>query len=30
DTARFEIGLWFRPEELSSWEPADQSWRSEP
>jgi len=30
DTARFEIGLWFRPEELSSWEPADQAWRSEP
>ena len=29
DTARFEIGLWFQPEELSSWQPADQSWRTE-
>ena len=29
DTAQFEIGLWFQPEELSNWTPADQSWRIE-
>ena len=29
DTAQFEIGLWFQPEELTSWQPADQSWRTE-
>ena len=29
DTARFEIGLWFQPEELGSWQPADQSRRTE-
>ncbi len=29
DTAQFEIGLWFQPEELGSWQPADQAWRNE-
>ena len=29
DTADFEIKLWFQPEELTSWAPADQLWRSE-
>ena len=29
DTAQFEIGLWFQPEELGSWQPADQAWRTE-
>ncbi len=29
DTAQFEIGLWFQPEELNSWTPADHSWRAE-
>lgn len=29
DTAAFEINLWFQPEELVSWTPADQPWRSE-
>lgn len=29
DTAAFEIKLWFQPEELTSWAPADQLWRSE-
>ena len=29
DTAQFEIGLWFQPEELSNWEPTDQRWRTE-
>jgi nucleoside-diphosphate kinase len=29
ETAVFEIGLWFTPEELSDWTPADQGWRVE-
>ncbi|MEB3169614.1 MAG: nucleoside-diphosphate kinase [Synechococcaceae cyanobacterium] len=29
DTAAFEIGLWFTPEELSDWSPSDQRWRTE-
>jgi len=29
DTAQFEIGHWFKPEELNSWTPADHSWRAE-
>ena len=29
DTAVFEIGLWFSPEELIDWTPADQGWRTE-
>ncbi|QEY32781.1 nucleoside-diphosphate kinase [Synechococcus sp. RSCCF101] len=30
ETAAFEIGLWFRPEELNEWSPSDQTWRVEP
>jgi len=26
ETAQFEIGLWFRPEELCDWTPTDQNW----
>tara|TARA_Y100001968_G_C19449410_1_gene767486 strand:+ start:1265 stop:1723 length:459 start_codon:yes stop_codon:yes gene_type:complete len=29
ETANFEIDLWFDSDELSDWEPADQSWRVE-
>ena len=29
ETAVFEIGLWFQPEELTNWEPTDQRWRTE-
>ncbi|MBM5808209.1 MAG: nucleoside-diphosphate kinase [Cyanobacteria bacterium M_surface_9_m1_291] len=29
ETASFEIGLWFQPEELNDWTPADQVWRVE-
>jgi nucleoside-diphosphate kinase len=29
ETAQFEIGLWFRPEELCAWTPSDQDWRVE-
>jgi nucleoside-diphosphate kinase len=29
ETALQEIALWFAPTELSEWQPADQSWRSE-
>lgn len=27
DNAQFELGLWFQPEELSAWKPADLEWR---
>jgi len=30
ETAQFEIGLWFRPEELCDWIPTDQDWCKEP
>ena len=26
ENAALEIGLWFQPEELISWAPADQTW----
>jgi nucleoside-diphosphate kinase len=26
DAAQKEIALWFKPEELVSWRPADQDW----
>ncbi|TGG85784.1 MAG: nucleoside-diphosphate kinase [Aphanocapsa feldmannii 277cV] len=29
ETAAFEIGLWFKDDELNDWTPADQSWRVE-
>ena len=29
ETAAFEIGLWFNPEELNDWAPSDQVWRVE-
>ena len=29
ETAAFEIGLWFTPEELNDWTPSDQTWRVE-
>ena len=29
ETAEFEIGLWFEPNELNDWTPADQIWRTE-
>lgn len=27
ETAKFELDLWFKPEELSDWKPADLEWR---
>ncbi len=29
ETANFEISLWFKPDELNDWSPADQIWRVE-
>ena len=29
ETAAFEIGLWFTPDELNNWTPSDESWRKE-
>ncbi len=29
ETAVFEIGLWFTPAEINSWNPSDQIWRVE-
>ena len=29
ETAKFEIGLWFKSSELNDWVPADRSWRVE-
>ena len=29
ETASFEIGLWFKADELVEWTPADESWRTE-
>ena len=29
ETAKFEINLWFKQEELCDWEPSDSKWRSE-
>ena len=29
DTAKFEIDLWFKDEELCEWETSDSKWRSE-
>ena len=29
ETAAFEIGMWFTPEELNDWAPSDQTWRVE-
>ena len=29
DTAKFEIDLWFKEEELCEWETSDSKWRSE-
>ena len=29
DTAKFEIDLWFKEEELCDWETSDSKWRSE-
>ncbi len=29
DTAKFEINLWFKEEELCEWETSDSKWRSE-
>ena len=29
ETAAFEIGLWFTPQELNNWTPSDQMWRVE-
>lgn len=27
ESAKFELDLWFQPEELSAWKPADLDWR---
>jgi len=27
ESAKFELGLWFKDEELSNWKPADLEWR---
>ena len=29
ETAKFEIGLWFKSSELNDWMPSDRSWRVE-